>query len=100
MAIRRLISSSLSVVIIRQTFCGGQIFIVHAKGGKRKIKKIEKKDRLKLGPNRASRKHENELRLQLCHIREDAYYIYVHKNTAKQIENRGLVIKMWQCIIK
>jgi hypothetical protein len=46
---------------MRQTFCGGQIVIVNAKGGKRKIKKLKKKDRLKSRPSRASKKHDNEL---------------------------------------
>ncbi len=49
-----MVSPSLSVMIIRKTFCGGQIFIVNARGGKRKIKKLKKKDRLKARPSGAS----------------------------------------------
>ncbi len=62
-----MVSPSLSVIIIRETFCGGQIFIVNAKGGKRKIQKSKKKDRLKARPSRASRKQDNELGLELVY---------------------------------
>ncbi len=70
MAIRRMASPSLSVVIIRETFCGGQIFIVNAKGGKRKFKNLKKKYRLKLRPSRASKNMTMNYRIRasVCHI--------------------------------
>ncbi len=37
----------------------------NAKGGKRKIKNLKKKDRLKARPSRASRKQDTELGLEL-----------------------------------